>query len=225
MKLRVPLARPIVVLALGLVLASCDDTPTDPSDPNEPPPPAPKITAIEPLSGSADGGTELTVTGEGFTDVSSVFVGETQVVGFTVESPASIKLTVPRGEPGDADVIVTTPGGSTTSSQIEQRFTRVPNALTSFTLSASAVSPGMTLRGTVATTFAAPAGGVRVPLWWDSTPAGSAAVLIPSAVTVPAGSTTGSFEITTFFASTRQEFAITASHGGAELTTRFTLSP
>jgi hypothetical protein len=68
----------------------------------------PMVTGITPGSG----GTSVTISGTGFTDVSQVTFGGTPVPSFQVQSPTAITAAVPVRDPGVVDVIVTTAWGS-----------------------------------------------------------------------------------------------------------------
>ena len=75
--------------------------------------PAPIVTARSPSSGSRNGGTVVTITGNNFTGAVSVKFGGTNATTFTVLSDTSIRATSPGGEAGTTvDIRVTTPGGS-----------------------------------------------------------------------------------------------------------------
>ena len=75
--------------------------------------PAPIVTSKSPSSGSRNGGTVVTITGNNFTGAVSVKFGGTNATSFTVLSDTSIRATAPAGEVGTTvDIRVTTPGGS-----------------------------------------------------------------------------------------------------------------
>ena len=75
--------------------------------------PAPTVTALAPASGPLAGGTQVTITGSGFTGASAVDFGTTPATSFTVNSDASITATSPAAAGvGPLDVTVTTPGGT-----------------------------------------------------------------------------------------------------------------
>lgn len=89
-------------------------------------------------------------------------------------------------------------------------------ALSSLSLSAATVTAPAAVTGTITLTAAAPAGGAAVTL---SSSAGAATV--PGSVTVPAGSTTATFSVTT---SGSGQVTITASFGGASRTASLTVN-
>ena len=68
--------------------------------------PAPTVSAISPNTGTANGGTTVTVTGTGFLSGATVTIGGTAATGVTVASSTSIKATTPAHAAGAADVVV-----------------------------------------------------------------------------------------------------------------------
>jgi IPT/TIG domain len=77
---------------------------------------APTVTGISPEAGSVDGGTIITITGEGFSASDGVEFGNTPSTSVTVLSPTSLEATVPPGDPGSIDVEVTSPQGTSATS-------------------------------------------------------------------------------------------------------------
>ena len=77
---------------------------------------APTLTSLSPSVGLAVGGTSATITGTDLTGATSVTFGGTAVISFTANSATSITVIVPTHAAGLVDVVVTTPGGSTTLS-------------------------------------------------------------------------------------------------------------
>ncbi|HEX5761997.1 MAG TPA: IPT/TIG domain-containing protein [Solirubrobacterales bacterium] len=73
---------------------------------------APAVSSLSPSQGPSAGGTEVTITGTGFTGASAVKFGGTNATAFTVEGPTQIKATSPSASAGVADVTVTTVGGT-----------------------------------------------------------------------------------------------------------------
>jgi hypothetical protein len=71
---------------------------------------SPAVTSISPASGTAAGGTTVTITGTGFTGATVVKFGSSTAT-FTVNSNTSITATSASGT-GVVDVTVTTPGGT-----------------------------------------------------------------------------------------------------------------
>jgi len=82
--------------------------------------PPPTITAISPSSGSATGGTPVTITGSGLISTSAVKFGAVAATGFTVNSDSQITAVAPAGSAGAVDITVTTPGGTSATSSADQ---------------------------------------------------------------------------------------------------------
>lgn len=183
----------------------------------------PTVTDISPTSGSNDGGTTVTITGTGFTNISSVAFGGT-AVNYTIVSDTSITATTPAAAAGVVDVVVTTTGGSSAVSEADQ-FEFAVNTLTDLSFSSSAVAAGLPMRGSVSLTFPAPSTGIRIPLTWNVSPSGSSAVLYPLAATIPAGAMSGSFQVTTFFVSSPVTAQVSAEHGGETRSASFVIAP
>lgn len=79
---------------------------------------APTISGISPVSGSASGGTAVTITGTGFTGATDVNFGATDAASFTVDSDTSITATTSAGS-GAVNVTVTTAGGTSATSSAD----------------------------------------------------------------------------------------------------------
>ena len=69
------------------------------------------IASVTPSSGPAAGGTEVTITGSGFTGATKVVFGSALAPAFTVVSDSQLTATTPPGVAGTTDVQVATPGG------------------------------------------------------------------------------------------------------------------
>src|SRR5262245_46332554 len=78
------------------------------------PPPPPTITNIIPPSGPVDGGTNITVTGENFTNVTALRIGGSNATHVVVINATTITATTPPGLLGPANVVVISAAGSTT---------------------------------------------------------------------------------------------------------------
>jgi len=74
---------------------------------------APTVTAISPNSGSANGGTAVTITGTGFVSGATVSIGGEGATGVTFSSSTSLTATSPAGSVGAQNVVVTNPDGQT----------------------------------------------------------------------------------------------------------------
>ncbi|MEO5974866.1 MAG: IPT/TIG domain-containing protein [Ilumatobacteraceae bacterium] len=76
---------------------------------------APTITSVTPSSGLAVGGTSVTITGTNLTSTTAVTFGDTAAVSFTNVSATSVTAVSPAKTAGAVAVILTTAGGSDTS--------------------------------------------------------------------------------------------------------------
>ena len=83
------------------------------------PPAIPIVTGISPKTGPAAGGTTVTIIGSGFTGASKVLFGTVAASGFTVDSQTQITAVSPAGS-GTVDVRVTTPGGTSVTSNADR---------------------------------------------------------------------------------------------------------
>ncbi len=82
--------------------------------------PVPSVTSVSPTAlASAAGGTSVTITGTGFTDASAVAFGSTAAESFDVVSPTEIMAIAPPLPTGTVDVTVTTPGGTSPPSPVD----------------------------------------------------------------------------------------------------------
>ncbi len=83
--------------------------------------PAPTLTGISPASGTAAGGTAVTISGTGFQAGATVSLGGTPATGVTVMNSMSITATSPAHAAGTVSVIVT--NSDTQSGTLTQGFT------------------------------------------------------------------------------------------------------
>jgi len=88
---------------------------------------APTVFSISPSSGPTTGGTSITVTGTAFTGAKVVSFGSSAASSYTVNSDTQITATAPAGT-GTVDVNVTTTGGTSAISSIDQFTYIVPTA-------------------------------------------------------------------------------------------------
>jgi IPT/TIG domain len=72
----------------------------------------PTVRKLSPKKGPAAGGTEVTITGTNFTEVTAVKFGSKEAIGFTVKSLDKLSATAPAGTTGTVDVTVTTVNGT-----------------------------------------------------------------------------------------------------------------
>jgi hypothetical protein len=100
----------------------------DPVAPATPATPAPTVTGVSPASGPAGGGTEVTITGTNLANASAVHFGGNSAP-ITSDNYSQIKATVPAGT-GTVDVTVTTPGGTSATSQSDKFAYSPPPAVT-----------------------------------------------------------------------------------------------
>ena len=132
---------------------------------------APTVTSISPSSGTAAGGTTVTITGTGFIGATQVSFGSTTAL-FTVVSATSITAASPPGS-GTFDVTVTTAEGTSATSPAD-RFTYVASAPT-LTLTST---PAATAQVGLAYSQSNVAGGGTSPysysLYAGTLPAGTA---------------------------------------------------
>jgi IPT/TIG domain len=86
--------------------------------------PAPRVTAISVAAGPAAGGTSVTIDGTGFGAATAVNFGPTPAASFTINGPDSITAVSAPASAGTIDVTVSSAGGPSTTSAIDQ-FTLV----------------------------------------------------------------------------------------------------
>jgi hypothetical protein len=133
--------------------------------------PAPTVSAISPNTGTANGGTAVTVTGTGFLSGAAVTIGGTTATGVTVVSSTSIKATTPAHAAGAANVVVKNTDSQT--SALSGGYT-----YTSATGGGSGAPAGATVyddfsKGSLDTSkwipsnWGAPGGGTFVPSYLD----------------------------------------------------------
>ena len=85
----------------------------------------PTVSSVSPSSGTVDGGTQVTISGAGFTDAKWVSFGSTVVTDFSA-TDSQIVVTSPYwGIPGEMDVTVTTPLGTSAITEPADQFTYV----------------------------------------------------------------------------------------------------
>jgi hypothetical protein len=82
--------------------------------------PAPRVTGISPTIGPAAGGTTLKISGTGFTAATGVRFAGTAAASFTIHSDTSITAVSPAASAGTVDVSVTSEGGPSAASAMDQ---------------------------------------------------------------------------------------------------------
>ena len=81
---------------------------------------APSVAKLTPNTGRPSGGTVVTISGSGFTGATGVTFGGRTATAVTVQSDTTIVATSPAGTTGQADVVVTAPGGSSATSPADK---------------------------------------------------------------------------------------------------------
>jgi CshA-type fibril repeat protein len=117
----------------------------------------PTITTLGATSGSAAGGTTVTITGTGFTQPLTVTFGGTAATTVTVDSDTGITATAPAHAAGTVDVRVTTAGGVSAITKADKFTYTAPapaNQPPAFTAAASNTGQSVTA-GTGLTALAA----------------------------------------------------------------------
>jgi hypothetical protein len=85
----------------------------------------PVVTSVSPSRGPRTGGTQVTITGHGFTGATGVSFGGVPATSFGIVSDTMITTVAPARPAGSVDVTVATPGGQSATSTID-RFTFAP---------------------------------------------------------------------------------------------------
>ena len=80
----------------------------------------PTVTAVSPASGPVAGGTSVTITGTNLLAASAVKFGVTNATSYNVDSDTQITVTAPAGAAGLTNVTVTTIGGTSATSAVDQ---------------------------------------------------------------------------------------------------------
>jgi IPT/TIG domain/PASTA domain len=89
------------------------------------PPPPPVVTSIFPPQGPRTGGTQVTITGHGFTGATAVSFGSHAATGFGLISDTVITAITPAAAAGRVDVTVAGPNGQSVTT-VADRFTFAP---------------------------------------------------------------------------------------------------
>lgn len=106
----------------------------------------PTVTGVSPSTGSAAGGTAITITGTNFAGLPSVTIGGAPCSSIIVVDSTTITAVTPAGTTGARDLVVTTSGGTFT---LSSAFTYT--AITAPTISSVAPNFGSSAGGTAIT--------------------------------------------------------------------------
>ncbi len=132
--------------------------------------PSPVATAITPNSGSANGGTSVTITGTGFSAGATVKLGGASATNVVAVSSNSITATAPAHTGGTVDVVVTNPDGQSATLPGSYTYTTSSATGIGFVQAKSAVAlSGSSLA--IAYPAAQTAGNLNViaVMWGDTT--------------------------------------------------------
>jgi hypothetical protein len=146
-----------------------------------PPPPStpPTVTSVSPNTGTASGGTSVTITGTNFATGATVTFGGTAATAVNVVSATSITVTTPAHAAGAVDVVVT--NSNNLSGTLANGYTYTPPS-TVLTITSISPNSGTTSGGTqvtiTGTNFAT---GATVS--FDGTPATNVNVVSPTSIT------------------------------------------
>jgi hypothetical protein len=143
-------------------------------------PPQPSVTSISPPSGPTAGGNSVTITGTDLAGATDVEFGNTPATEVTVDSPTQITATAPAGSTGTVDVTVTTPGGTSPTSDADEYTYFAQPALTGVD-----PSSGPTAGGTVVTITGTDLTGAT-DVEFGSTPATDVIIDGPTQITATA---------------------------------------
>ncbi|MFL6452121.1 MAG: hypothetical protein ACJ746_31305 [Bryobacteraceae bacterium] len=145
-------------------------------------------------------------------------------------TPASI--IVPAGSTSATFTVSTSPIGSTRTVTVTGSYNGVSKtatvtitpsatvALVSVSVNPASIRSETPTNGTVTISTAAPAGGIGVELWTTGTVA-----FVPIGVTIPAGSTTATFNVSTNYTTTTLQDTVTAFYNGVSKTAAVTVTP
>ena len=116
----------------------------------------PNVTQVSPLTGSVLGGTVLSITGGGLSEVTAVTVGGAACTQVTVLSPTLVRATTPAGAAGQAAIRVIAPSGTTLAPQpftyVQQQVASIVPSSGSYTGGTAITITGQYLAGTTGVT-------------------------------------------------------------------------
>jgi len=177
-----------------------------------------KISTVTVTPGAVTGGTSATGTVTLTTGAGHGGAVVTLTSSNTAVATVPANVTVPQNATSATFTVTTSPVASSTTVTISASlggtatasFTVVPPALSNFTLSPTTVTAVTgTSTGTVTLNGNAPSGGVVVTL-----SSASSAAVVPASVTIPAGSASASFAITTKQVTSQTNATLTATFSG-----------
>jgi formylglycine-generating enzyme required for sulfatase activity len=117
----------------------------------------PSITQVAPLTGSVLGGTVLSITGGGLSEVTAVTVGGAPCTQVTVLSPTLVRATTPAGSAGEAAIRVIASTGSTLAptpfTYVQQQVASIVPSTGSYSGGTSITITGQYLAGTTGVTI------------------------------------------------------------------------
>ncbi len=113
-------------------------------------PPAPTITSVSPKSGTTAGGTNVTITGTGFTSTTKVAFGTVAAATYNVVSATKITAVSPAEPAALRNIFVTNPGGTSTAVTADQFNFVTPPTVTSVSPKSGTTAGGtkVTITGT-----------------------------------------------------------------------------
>ncbi|MEY4103012.1 MAG: hypothetical protein RL461_214 [Planctomycetota bacterium] len=116
----------------------------------------PSITQVTPPTGSVLGGTVLSITGGGLSEVTAITVGGAPCTQVTVLSPTLVRATTPAGAAGQAAIRVIAPTGTTLAPQpftyVQQQVASIVPSSGSYTGGTAITITGQYLAGTTGVT-------------------------------------------------------------------------
>ncbi len=194
-----------------------------------PPVPAPSLSSVSLSPSSVTGGnvaaSTVSLSGPAAAGGTAVLLSSSNLAVASV--PASV--TVPAGTSSAEFSVTTSAVATATSISISASFngvtqtstlTVVPTALASLTLNPTSVTSGSSSTGTVTLTGPAPNGGIVVAL-----SSSNGKVAVPANVTVPAGSSSATFEVSTNMVRCPSRATISGLSSGLRLTASLRISP
>ena len=107
---------------------------------------APTLTRVEPDNDMVTGGANLQIIGENFQDGSTVTIGGNAASNVIFVSPTELRVDVPAGDAGSADVVVTNPDGKSDTLAGGFTYIELPPTLTRVEPDNDVVTGGATIK-------------------------------------------------------------------------------